>query len=295
MTDAVNQAVGTTPAAQETPPAKHAYAHLAEHPAPGNEEVDEGDDDTTGQQGEPGAKKAAKPIQPRINELVRKQREAEREAAYWRGVAQGKTPASSPAPSAAPAPAATPKPVKENFQTYDEYVEAVSDWKADLKVKAALADVNATIEARESRQSDAQVKANRAKNWQERSAATREVLPDFDEVLSAADGAKIENHTAELLEDSPHGPAIAYKLAKDPELLDKLNKMSPTAAAKEFGKMESVFDGHSNNAASPTPSPHATKAPKPPSGIQQRSSTSKDVTKMSMDEYIAHRKSLGMR
>lgn len=284
MPDA-NQEIVTNTAATEEQPVKHAYAHLAEGSAT-EEPVDEVDEHAEGEtEGE--GKRRSKPIQPRINELVRKQRDAEREAAYWRGVAQGKTPNAPPPPASPPAQAS--KPVKESFQTYDEYVEALSEWKADIKVQAALSDVNARIEKRESQQTAAQIQENRSKNWKARAEATREILTDFDEVLSAAEGAKIEAHTAELLEDSPHGPAIAYKLAKDPELLDKLNKLSPTAAAKEFGKMEAVFDGPPTKAAA-TPNPNASKAPKPPTAVNVRSSTTKDPAKMSMDEYVAWRK-----
>lgn len=286
MPDA-SQVSNTNPAATDEPSVKHAYAHLAESTAT-EDPVDELDDAVDGQQGEEG-KRRSKPIQPRINELVRKQREAERDAAYWRGVAQGKTPNAPPSPASPPAQ--TSKPVKESFQSYDEFVEALSEWKADIKVQAALSDVNSRIEKRESQQSAAQIQENRSKNWKARAEATREILTDFDEVLGAAEGSKIEAHTAELLEDSPHGPAIAYKLAKDPELLDKLNKLSPTAAAKEFGKMEAVFDGHPNTKpASSTSSPNASKAPKPPTTVGARSSTTKDPAKMSMDEYVAWRK-----
>lgn len=294
------EATTNAPAAPSPAPAPHPYAGLAGDPATTTDTDGEGEEHVNEPNEEPGQRKV-KPIQPRINELVRKQRAAEREADYWRGVAQGRTATTSNAPAPGPTPAAAPaapKPTREQFANYDDFVEALSDWKAEARVatavQAAINDVNARIEQRESHQSAAQVKANRAKNWTERAAATREVLPDFDDVLAAAQGAVIEPHTAELLEDSPHGPAIAYRLAKDPELLDKLNKLSPSQAAKEIGKMEAVFDGSAPPPA-PAPNPHATKAPRPPSRVDAGASSSKDISKMSMDEYAAWRKAQGMR
>lgn len=289
MPDASNQAI--VPAAStEQVDTPHAYASL-KGTAPAEETVDE---TVEGETADEGAKKPPRPIQPRINELVKKQREAERQADYWRGVAEGRiAPGSAPA-APAPAPAANAKPLKENFQNYDEYVEALTDWKADTRVKAALEDVNAKIENRESQQSAAQIQQNRAKNWQERSAATREILTDFDEVLSAAEGAVIDKHVAELLEDSPHGPALAYKLAKDPALLEKLNKLSVSAAAKEFGKMEAVFDGvPTTNAPAAAPASTASKAPKPPTARTGGGSSQKSMETASMDEYIQIRRQQG--
>lgn len=274
----------------ETKP--HAYASLADSNPANGEETHEEEVDASGQPvGEGG--KGKRPIQPRINELVRKQREAERQADYWRGVAEGRTAnTKAPVDTTAAAPSAAPKPDKSQFSNYDEYVEALTEWKADIKVQQALEKVNTKIEARESQQSTAQIQENRAKNWKERSAATREVLSDFDDVLSAAEGAVIEKHVADLLEDSPHGPALAYKMAKDPELLDKLNKLGVAAAAKEFGRMEAVFDG----AAEPTPSTKSVKtsnAPKPPSTRMGGAAATKAMGNMSMDEYIEARRQQG--
>lgn len=286
-----NENAASTEQAAEKP---HAYAHLASTSA--EEETTEEENSSTEPVTGETRKPAAKPIQPRINELVRKQREAERQADYWRGVAEGRIqkPANSSAETPAPAAQAL-KPMKDSFRSYDDYVEALAEWKSDIKVSKALETVNLKIEQRQSQQSAAQKQKDIAKNWSERAAITREVLPDFDEVLSHAEGAAIQPHTADLINDSPHGPAIAYKLAKDPVLLDKLNKLSPQAAAKEFGKMEAVFDGTSEPVAGTSPQTNASKAPKPPSGIQTRSATSKDPSKMSMSEYMDYRKKAGLR
>lgn len=248
---------------------------------------EEGQVDNEGQQGK-------KPIQPRINELVRKRHEAEREAAYWRGVAQAnanKTTVETPAPAAAPA-----KPTADQFKTYDEYVEALTDWKSDRAVEKALASVNTKIEEKSTQQTAAQQEADRTKNWQARQEATKAVLKDYDEVVGESD-ILIAPHVGELLLDSDHGPALAYKLAKDPELADKLNRTTERQAAKEIGKLEAAFDsaGTSSNGttAAPAAQPNVSKAPTPPRPVAQGRSTSKDLSQMSMDEYIAARKAQG--
>ena len=248
---------------------------------------EEGQVENEGQQGK-------KPIQPRINELVRKRHEAERQAAYWRGVAQAssKSTIDSPAPAAAPA-----KPTADQFKTYDEYVEALTDWKSDRAVEKALATVNTKIEERSTQQTAAQQEADRTKNWQARQDATKVVLKDYDDVVGESD-IPIAPHVGELLLDSDHGPALAYKLAKDPELADKLNGMSEKQAAKEIGKLEAAFDiaaGSSNGqqTAAPAAQPSVSKAPVPPRPVAQGRATTKDLSQMSMDEYVSARKTQG--
>jgi hypothetical protein len=268
--------------------------------------IEPGDDDNEGKQGEQGEHGTRKPIQPRINELTRARHDAEREAAYWKGVATAKT--NNGAPAEAPAPAAPPKPVVDNFKTYDEYVEALTDWKSDRAVEKALAKVNETIEERSAKQTATQQEEARSTNWQTRQEAIKKVITDYDDVVAESD-VPIAPHVGELLLESDHGPAIAYKLAKDPSIAEKLNKMSPTAAAKEIGKMEMAFDsdiaaktepGETTSApAAPAP-PAATlkavsKAPVPPTPVNTNASRQPDLAKMSMDDYMKARKAQGAK
>lgn len=266
-----------------------------DHVESGNERGERADGGEEGQVENEG-QQGKKPIQPRINELVRKRHEAEREAAYWRGVAQAnasKSTVETPAPAAAPA-----KPTADQFKTYDEYVEALTDWKSDRAVEKALASVNTKIEEKSTQQTAAQQQADRTKNWQARQDATRAVLKDYDDVVGESD-VPIAPHVGELLLDSDHGPALAYKLAKDPELADKLNRMAEKQAAKEIGKMEAAFDiaaGSSNSqtqTAAPAAQPNVSRAPTPPRPVTQGRSTSKDLSQMSMDEYVVARKAQG--
>lgn len=238
----------------------------------------------TDPEGNEGSKK---PIQPRINELVRKRHEAEREAAYWRGVAETRAPkittVEPPAPAAAPA-----KPVVSDFTTYDEYVDALTDWKSDRAVEKALAAVNTKAEERATQQSAAQMEEERSKNWNTRQTATKGVFKDYDEVVGNSD-VPIHAHVAGLLKESDHGPALAYKLAKDPALAEKLNGMTEREAIKEFTRLEMAFEGQ----ATPPPPAPVSKAPVPPTPVRVGASTSKDIGKMSMDEYVAARKAAG--
>ena len=161
----------------------------------------------------------------RIDELTRKQREAEREAAYWRNRAQA---GQQPQEPEAPKPA--PKPTPDQFDDYGAYVEALTDWKAESKAREVL-------DAREKAKADKAAADQRASTFAERQEAARKQLADYDDVVGNSD-TPIAQHVTEILLDSDLGPQLAYHLATHPELADQLNAMSPTAAARELGRLE---------------------------------------------------------
>jgi hypothetical protein len=224
------------------------------------------------------------PVQPRIDELTRKTREAEREAAYWRGRAQS---AEKPKDAAAP-PA---KPTPDKFDDYGAFVEALADWKADEKIKANN-DANKQESAKE------RAARERTERWAERSAATRARVPDFDQVLEASD-VKIADFVSDALDDSERSADLVYQIAKDPSIADRLNAMTPRQAALELGRMESRLppvsaepDPEEVPADKPAPVPQAapvrktTSAPPPIKPISKGGSTAVDLTKLKGDDYV---------
>lgn len=223
-----------------------------------------------------------KGVQPRIDELTRKRHEAEREAAYWRGVAtQGKA-----QPSAAQQqPAAPEKPTPDKFTTYDDYVEALAEWKADQKIDQRLTE----REAKAAKQQQAQALAT---NWEQRQAAARAAMPDYDAVVGGSD-APIAPHVAEAIQDSEHGPALAYHLAKNPDVLDRLNNLSPRAADRELGRLEERLSSKPANqsaAGAEDASARTTQAPKPAAvNTAQGRSTAVDPSKMTVEQYAEWR------
>jgi hypothetical protein len=242
----------------------------------------------------PDAEPAKKPIQPRINELTRLRHEAEREAQYWKGVAQGKSQA---APALAPAVETPAKPDIKDYDDYNKYVDDLTDWKSDRAVEKALAKVNVKIEERSSQQTAQEQEAERGKNWQTRLSATKAVITDFDDVIAAQADSRLPDHVGDLILDSDHGPAILYKMAKDPALTEKLASMSPIQAAKEFGKMEDAFE-RAASSITPTPPKIAatvSKAPPAPTRIGAAPATVKPLQELSMDDYVAARKAQGAR
>jgi hypothetical protein len=226
------------------------------------------------QQADRDEKGRFKGVQPRIDELTRARREAEREASYWRGIAQQGQAQTS-------APAAPIKPTPDKYSDYGDYVEALTDWKAEQAVAKRM-----------EQDSTRKVTETRAQTFAERQVAARAVLPDYDAVVGASD-APIAEHVGEALKDSTRGPELAYHFAKNPEVLQRLNSMDQRSADREIGRLEATLPTITPPVApskklSDTPAPANTKGP-------QGRATTPSLATASMDEYMAQRKSQGAR
>lgn len=225
--------------------------------------------DTNGQFKKPG-------VQSRIDELTRAKHEANREAAYWRGLAQQQSAQTS-------ASAAPTKPTVDQFEDYGEYVEALTDWKADQAVAKRM-------EAESTRK----VGEVRVQTFQERQAEFSKVTPDYAESLSNSN-APIANHVRDAVEDSDVGPQLLYHFVKNPDVLDRINGMDERAANREIGRLEATLTSATKAAPAP-PAKKLTQTPAPASTQNtQGRATTPDLANASMEEYMAQRKSQGAR
>lgn len=215
-----------------------------------------------------------KGVQPRIDELTKARREAEREAQYWKAVAArhgGSEEAGKPAT----------KPTPDKFEDYGAYVEALTDWKADQAIASRMQE-RAQAQQQEAQQS----------SWSQRQAAARQALPDYDAVLAASD-APIAPHVRESLLDSDAGPALAYHFAKNPDVLERLNGMSAMQAAREVGRIEASLAPASAKEAATV---RTTATPKPATTTaSQGRATTPTLAQMSHEEYRKQRAAQGAR
>lgn len=229
------------------------------------------------------------PVQPRIDELTRKARDAERERDYWRGRAEATQTPKEPAPE---------KPTPDKFDDYGAFVEALADWKADEKVKKAREEDKA--EAARERETE-----QRQTTWAERASAAKARHADYDAVMSESD-VPIADFVTAALRESERGPELAYALAKDPSIADKLNAMTPARAAIELGRMEAKLPDTVSaepdpeevkpdviQKPAPAPARKTTSAPPPVRPIAKGASTAVDLSKLSGDDYVAARKAQG--
>ena len=232
------------------------------------EEGDEGDDQGGEEKLQEKPKRSAR---ERINELTKRAHEAEREAQRWREAAERKTADPSE------------KPNPDKFGSYDEYVEALADWKADQRVAESFK----RRDAERSQAAEARAAEAKAQAWAERQSEFREATPDYDAVVGKS-AVQIAPHVVDTLLDSESGPELAYHLAKRPETVKRINALSPLSAARELGRIEATL----SNPAAPQIKP-ASKAPAPITPVRSSAPAAVDLASANMDQYIAARRKQG--
>ena len=213
-------------------------------------------------------------VQKRINKAVRRQREAEEQAAYYRG----KLEALEKEREAKAPPTATPKPKVEDFDDYDEYIEALTDWKVDQQREKWVDEAEQRILEKQNvtSQDDFQVKMREASERYE----------DFDEVVRDP-AAPINSIMADIIRNSDMPGDLAYYLCTHRQDAMPLYHMRDSAKiALGLGKIEAKIQAAME--ASPKPkTPDKSKAPSPiePVGGGGGDVITKDPNKMSYDEY----------
>lgn len=230
---------------------------------------DQGDTDTDGHRDDKNRPKGG--VQNRIDELTRARREAEREAEYWK--TRAGAPANPPAQNAAP----SQKPTSDQFQTAEEYIEALADWKVEQK-----------LNQRDTQKQQQDTATAKVTSWQGKLESARTEIPDFDAVVNAAD-MPVAPHVAELLFEHDAGAKLMHHFAQNPSALEKLNGLNPTKAAFELASIATKFE------ASPVAKPDrlASKAPPPARPVGSGRTTTPALGDMDMNSYIAARKAQG--
>ena len=233
--------------------------------------------------GEPTTERAARSSHTKLQTIKKlriRAREAEQRAAHLEGQLEvlksvGRPP-ESPVEQTLRAPipvqAGTKKPAIDDthpetgdllYQTQEEYLEALTDWKLDVRETQRL--------AREA-QAQAQQHAQTADAvLRDRITAFATAHPDYDEVVSDP-ALLISDVQAQILHDpdNAEGPAMAYALAKDKTLCEAIRLMAPGKAILAMGRLQASVI----TPASTTPAPKAPTArplalvPPPPTPLR---------------------------
>lgn len=172
-------------------------------------------------------------------------------------------------------PKEDPRPTRDKFEDPDAYDQALVDWSGRAAKTVALAEASA---AQQRQDQDRQFNGLRD-TYMERVAQFEADHADYEDVV-LNDDLKISPPMSQAILEAEDGPAIAYYLGQNPEVAERLSKLSPAQAVYEIGKI-------SNRLTNP-PKPK----PEPIKPLSARNSAGpKSPDEMSMDEYAAYRKS----
>lgn len=250
-----------------------------------------GDDDVTTDPAPAGETPAAADERKKRGGWQRKIDKLERENAELKAAKPAGAPAAVPAAAAAPIAAkpaeyAVPKPKLEDCASLEEFTEKVADWKLDQR------DFNAAEKGKADRRSaaDAAVAAENAKlnaRWAEGKA---KLGADFDSVLAKVADVELSALHQRAFLESEFGPQIAYAVAQDRPLLERIAAMTPLGAAREIGKLEAAYVPDPNKEIT-----EVSQAPRPirplAAGVGAPAANRLDPAKLSHADYRKARES----
>ncbi len=121
------------------------------------------------------------------------------------------------------------KPLRSQFATDDDYIEALSNFKA-----------NEAIAVREQQQAAARIEAEQAEiagEWSKRQETAMKNLPDYADVIGKS-AVDVPSHVHQAILESEQGPEIAYYLALHPSEAKRITAMKPIAAIKRIAALE---------------------------------------------------------
>ena len=208
-----------------------------------------------------------------------------------------------PEQSKAPEQKAAPvdgKPDKDDFKTHEDYLEALTDWKADQKIDKKLADRD-----QKQKQDTLRAEMERSKKAHlDRVDAFKKTHEDFNDVLQDIADFRLSSSLERALLESDNGPELMYEFAKNPAELERINALEPAAQARALGRFESSFQKSSQAkeeaateveakalATEAKPKPKISKAPPPMKTVGSKAGNPKTIwdEDMPIEDWIALR------
>ena len=216
------------------------------------------------EQSESEVKEEAKPteerkqnpkLEKRFSEITKQREEARKEAQREREAREKlENELAAFRKQAAPAPQvqqAGGKPDPSKYSDAFKFAEDLAAWTVEQRLSAEK-KAEAERRANEERMST-------VKTFQEKLAAAKAELPDFDTIVGTAD-VVVPDHVRDAIYDSEVGPKLLYALAEDQDLAKKIAAMTPAAAMRELGRLEARLETQTQAPVSKTV---GRKAPEP--------------------------------
>jgi hypothetical protein len=220
--------------------------------------------------GEPERHTLPKGVQKRIDRLTRDKYRLQAELEMARRQAPQAEPQRQPAEGAKGAP----KP--DQFKSYEEFLEARAEWKAEQRVESLLGELRETAQ----RQAGKAEQQKLQSQWEKRVSDAMTTYDDFEEVALSPEVPISEPMMAAILR-SPKGADVAYYLGKNPETAAQIAGLDPVSAAIRIGEIAATV-------AKPAPK-RTTAAPAPINPVGSRAEAQKDPNKMTTDEWMRWR------
>lgn len=233
---------------------------------------------------DPGEKKEKKKggFQRRIDRATREREEARRDAEFWKAKALETSKSSGEAKVDAKAVDSSKEPLADQFEKHEDYVKALAKWEVRQELNSEKAKV------REDAVKE-QVKTAKQKHI-ERVTEFTKANPDFNDAMEEIKDMRLQASIHTSIVESDFGPQLMYEFAKKPEELERINALSPEAAARAIGRLEAKFESTSSVTKTETEK-KITTAPKPITPVSSKAGHTKSIRdELPYDEWATIRR-----
>jgi len=226
------------------------------------------------------------PVEKRIGKLTKKWRTTERERDFERAKRLEAEAELAKLKSQIPS---ADKPKREDFEDDEEFLEALTDWKVESKLKTHSEVVTKKIGEDAEKRAATEIE----QELEEISEKGQDKYEDystvvFDKDLVLTQGMVETALLTDIAED------ILYYLGKNPDISAAIGEMPALKAAKEIGKIEARLVAEKKKpdekkADPPAPAKKLTQTPEPIDPVRSTGAIDKDPSQMSAKEYRAWR------
>lgn len=231
---------------QGTPEASPALDATSAESSPAQAEELQAQGAEEGQEPETSSEKQKPWYQRRIDEITAARRETERQNARLLALLEQQTRAQQIPEQQPPPSVPTGKPQLEQFQTYEDYTEALSDWKVRNVLEQREAQQRMQAEAQRAQQ----VEAEFARRVQEAAAKTPEVVDAMNDPT-----LPISPAMADVIRSVNNGPDVVLHLSRNRDEAARLANLPPHVAAFELGRLAAGIQPAQPRRITPPPAP----------------------------------------
>ena len=202
----------------------------------------------------------------RIQQLVARQREAEREAAYWKGVAEASARQQKPVEE----DISKKEPKVDDFENYDDYLIAKAVHVMESKLPAASKPVSVDQQLNQ--------------RFVEKIEAVASHDPAIHDIVNDPT-LPINPNMAMIIKASDIPDKLLRHLNNNREEALKIFKMNPIDAARQMMRLEVRLE----SAPNPSPPKTVSSAPEPVKTVIPNTTVTTNLDEIPMDEFMKRR------
>lgn len=162
------------------------------------------------------------------------------------------------------------EPTREDYETDIDFFDARARYHADKIASEKIAEIQS-----------AQANATMVDRMHAKMREASKEYADYNVVVGNANSADMLPHVAKAVFEADLAGHIAYHLAKNEEMIEVLNEMSPNRVLIEIGKIEAKIEASRSSGAAKTSS-----APPPVKPVAAKGEPHVDENKLSDEDWF---------